>query len=135
MHISPQPGKRLCSSVMSQAQLARAVGLHYTLTFYFIHFSNSRQFLAWYLLLFRVTYCCRSDSPVYVSTFVSLAKTLFCNFLQPYSSVNHIRYSYAHLQQQYTRGTILLISVAVVCLSLKCVLLGILVRSLFSLVS
>lgn len=125
-----RPSKWLCSSFMSWAQLARATVSHYTLTFYFINHSNSRFFLTLHLL-FHLTCWFRSDSPVYVSTFVSLAKTLFGNFLQPYSSVNHIRYSYAYLQQQYTRGTILLLSTAVVCLSLKHALLSILVEVAF----
>lgn len=113
--LSPRPGEWLCSSLVRQARQRSCT----TLTFYFINYSYSKTSFSWYLLLFYLTYSCRLDSSVYVSTFISLTKMLHCNFLQPYSSVNHIRYSYAYLQQQYTRGTILLLFIAVVCLSSK----------------
>jgi len=121
----PQQGALLL--IHDSGTVASTMISQYTLTLYFMNYSNSRVFLVWYLLLFHLTYCCRADSPAHVSTLFSLAKTLFCNFLQPFCSVNLIRYSYAYLQQQYTGVIILLLFIAVVHLSLKCALLGILV--------
>lgn len=119
-HLSPHPAEWLGSSFMFQALLARAMVSHCTLTLYFIR--NSNSFFGFFFFFFSpdlIFIMVWLDSQLLVRL-SSLAKTLFCNFLQPYSSVYHIRYSCAWLQQQYTRGTILLLPIAVVCPSLKC---------------
>lgn len=114
VYLGPWPSEGHYSSALFQAQLARATASLSPLISYFSNYSNSRFFLAWYLLLFHLTQCCRSYSPVYVRTLKSLAKMLFFNFLLPYSpAANHLKYSCTHLPQQYTRGTILLLSIAI----------------------
>lgn len=129
VHLSQRPSALLLSHGLGAVGKSNRVALHWLSTAQIT--LTADFFVAWHLLLFHLTYCCRSESPVSLSTFILVAKMLFCDVLQPYPSVKHIRSSCASLQQQHTRGTVLLVSVAV---CLKCAF-SIFVGSPFNLVS